>query len=301
MGRRRGIVPWGTRGERAEELAMAFEMPTASEIEMYRALVEQESAALLDQLGGVRPADWSRASPCEGWDVLDVLVHLRLGTAFNAALVRNALDGKTDAPWAAFGIPDGADPLEYAGRIHRGHHAEGPGANLEGFRDEVDAYRALLDGISEEDLDRPTWFFGGLVPLRMAIAARTFDVVLHASDIRRPLRIRPPFSPEGRLFAGKYVSRTLGNFWQPDLFGNGVGTIRLDVDGDQVNVVASPAGLQYAAPDGPADAVLGTDGGTWALLTWRKLPLDDAERVGAATGEGDRALLRRFLGAIRTP
>ena len=39
-------------------------------------LLALERARLLDLLGGLQPQDWHRPSPCPGWDVLGLVVHL---------------------------------------------------------------------------------------------------------------------------------------------------------------------------------------------------------------------------------
>ena len=68
-----------------------------------------------------------------------------------------------------------------------------------------------------------------------------------------------------------------------------------------VHVVLTPEGLQFAPPDGPSDDTITTDGGTWSLLTWRELPIREAETIGLATVAGDRTLVEPYLDAIRTP
>ena len=272
-----------------------------SEIEMYRALVQSESEALFDQLAGLGPDEWSRPTACEGWDVLDVLVHLNLGSAFHVAMVRNTLAGQHRPAWEDWDLPAGADPSEWFRKFHRDSHADGPEVNMTAFREQATRYAALLEQATDADLDRPGWFYVGEAPLRIIVAARTFDLILHGADVRRPLGIQPTFSPEGRLFAGKYVSRSLSTFWKLELAEGATGTIRQEVDGDTVHVVPAPDGLRFAPPDGPTDAAITTDGGTWSLLTWRKLPLREAEAAGLATVTGDWTLVERYLGAVRTP
>jgi uncharacterized protein (TIGR03083 family) len=272
-----------------------------SEIETYRMLVQQEGMALLADLDGLGPDDWSRRSPCDEWDVLDVLVHLRLGNDFHVAMVRNLLAGRNVPPWADMTLPAEVSPSEYFRRAHRDAHAEGPAANLAAFRVALDAYAAALAEATQADLARTGWFYGGDAPLRQIVGLRIFDLIMHASDIRRPAGIAPVFTPDGARFAGKAANFALAAFWRPELAHGLVGAVRHDVDGETATVVVSPDGLRPATPDTVPDATIKTDGGTWALLTWRKLPLDDAIRAGTATVTGDAPLLRGFLGAIRTP
>ncbi len=272
-----------------------------SEIDMYRALVRSEAEALLGQLAGLDADDWPRPTACQGWDVLDVLVHLTLGTEFHLKLMANALAGEIRPPWDDTSRGAAGAASDYYRGLHRDRHANGPDVNLTEFREQVGRYAALLDRMTDADLDRPGWFYGGEVPARFIVAARVFDLILHGADIRRPLGIQPTFSPAGRLFAGKYVSRSLATFWKPELAAGASGTIRQEVDGDLVHVRLTPDGLQFAPPDGPSDAAITTDGGTWALLTWRGLPVQEAEAARLATVSGDRTLVERYLGAVRTP
>lgn len=274
-------------------------MPT--EIEMYRALVRSEGEALFDQLMAVDRDDWSRPTACEGWDVLDVLVHLSRGTEFHVKLAENTLAGEMKPPWGNADRASTGDPAEHYLMLHRRDYNNGPDVNLTAFRDQLGRYLALLDRVTDADLDRLGWFFVGEAPLRFIIAARIFDQIVHATDIRRPLGIQPLFSPEGQIFAGKFASRSLAIFWKPELAEGATGTIRQEVGGDTVHVRLTPDGLEFAAPDGPTDAAIATDGGTWSLLTWRKLPVREAEATGAATVSGDRSLVERYLGAVRTP
>lgn len=270
-----------------------------SEIDLYRSIIHDEGGLLLDQLERLDDADWSRPTACAGWDVLDVLVHLRLGTVLHSTLVRNTLAGRMVPPWGDLGVPPEANPSECFRERHREAHATGPAPNLAGFRAAHLDYAARLDEVSEPDLDRVGNYVGEM-PLRFMIAARTFDLIVHAVDVRRAVGIEPLFSSDGAQFAGQFVSRSLSMFWKPQGAAGATGTIRQEVDGNAVHVTLAPDGLTFAPPDGTADASIVADGGTWTLVTWRKLPLADAEAAGMAV-TGDRALVERFLAAIQTP
>ena len=73
------------------------------------------------------------------------------------------------------------------------------------------------------------------------------------------------------------------------------------IDGEISAVELGELGLRLvesseATP--PPSASLTTDGGTWALLMWRGLPIAEAEARGALQIDGDRSLVERYLGAI---
>jgi uncharacterized protein (TIGR03083 family) len=272
---------------------------TDDDAHAFRTLFRAERDALLPQLDDLNPDDWHRPSPCEGWDVLDVLVHMQLGAMVHSGLVENGLAGRDVPPWT---VPEGADARTWFQQVHRDAHIEGPSRNLALLHERLARYDAVLAGISDDDLERPAWFYGLPATLRKVISAFVNDLIVHATDIRRPLGINPSFSTEGGHFAGQAVFPYLPMFVSAERLAGAAGTIRHVVDGETTLVSVGPMGAGVAPqPAAPADATLTTDGGTLALLAWRALPIADAEEGGRLQIEGDRGFVERYLGALRTP
>jgi uncharacterized protein (TIGR03083 family) len=123
----------------------------------YRALIAAEGSALLAQLERIAPDDWTRPSPCAGWDLLDVIVHLQVGTMVHTRMVENALAGLGEPAW---NIPEGMEPRPYFQQVHREAHDQGPAANLAQLRERLPAYDDALAQAADADLEKPAWFYG---------------------------------------------------------------------------------------------------------------------------------------------
>jgi uncharacterized protein (TIGR03083 family) len=278
--------------------------PTAADL---RELIRAEGSTLLVQLERLAPDDWAGPSPCAGWDVLDVVVHMQLGTWVHTGMVANALAGRMEPPWTP---PEGEDAHDTFRRVQREAHAEGPAHNLARLRERLAGYDAALARVTDADLERPAWFYGLPADLRKVVTAYANDLVVHSADVRRPLGLEPWFSPAGGRLVGQYVMPFLPMFTSAERLGRASGTVRQVVDGITTVATLGPDGVRVTAPeddpDAPAarpepSATIVADGGTWALLTWRQLPPVEAERLGTLRITGDRALVERYLGAIRTP
>jgi uncharacterized protein (TIGR03083 family) len=286
----------------------------------FRALIQAEGESLLAQLARLSDDDWARPSPCAGWDVLDVAVHLQLGTLVHTRMVENARAGRMESPWP---LPEGVDARAYFQQLHQETHDAGPAANLALLRERIPGYVAALDGASEADLARPAWFYGLPADLRRVVSAYTNDLIVHASDVRRPLGLEPAFSPAGARFAGQATLGFLPMFTSAERLGGASGVVRQTIDGLVSSVTLGPGGVQVTAaalsgsssadqPAGPSEGApadrptarvgeLAVDGGTWALLVWRQVSPAEAEQQGRLRIAGDRALVETYLAAIKTP
>jgi uncharacterized protein (TIGR03083 family) len=267
----------------------------------YRALLQAESDRLLSQLDDLTDEDWRRQSPCDAWDVLDVVVHLQLGTWVHNGMIENGLAGKMESPWP---LPDGVDPRAHFRQVHEEAHAQGPAENVALLRERFAGYLATLDRVTDADLNKPAWFYGLPADLRKVITAFVNDVIIHATDIRRPAGIEPLFSTEGARFVGWAGLSFLPMFVTAERLGGASGTVRQTIDGDVSAVELGEWGLRLVEspdPSSASDASLTTDGATWALLTWRGYPPAEAEAAGALQIGGDRALVERYLAAIKAP
>jgi len=276
----------------------------------YRELIAAEGSALLAQIEGLTADDWGRPSPCAGWDLLDVIVHLQLGTMVHTMMVENALAGRMEPTW---NTPEGMEAREYFKQVHQEAHDQGPAANLAQLRERLPGYDAALALAADADLEKPAWFYG--IPgstLRSPVAAYTNDLIVHASDIRRPLGLEPAFSPDGARYAGQATLAYLPMFTSAERLGGAAGVVRQTIDGltsivtlgqDGVLVALDATASAAPASESPAGRVgeLVTDGGTWALLVWRQIPLVEAEQQGRLQITGDRPLVEAYVHAIKTP
>jgi hypothetical protein len=247
-------------------------------------------------------------------------------------MVENGLAGQMVPPWTIPEGPDRIDARDYFRQVHQDSRAEGPAVNLALLRQRLAGYDAALAQASDADLDKDVWFYG--LPgstLRRPIAALTNDLIVHATDVRRPLGLEPVFSPEGARFSGRATLAYLPMFTHPALLGGVSGVVRQTIDGQTSSVTLGPDGIQVSSdaatsPSPSAGAATGeptpvtkagrtaaepsqatrvgaltVDGATWTLLVWRQIPPADAENAGHLQISGDRALVETYLGAIKTP
>lgn len=91
-------------------------------------------------------------------------------------------------------------------------------------------------------------------------------------------------------------------FVSAERLAGATGSVQHTIDGETSLVELGDWGARLAAdPEGDPDASLTTDGATWTLPAWRKLPLVEAEAQGRLQIAGDRALAERYLAAFATP
>lgn len=263
-----------------------------------RFIIRSEGAALLQQMDQVTDTQWSAPTVCTDWDVLDLLVHLHLGTQLNHRMAQNGLAGRNEPP---FELPPGKDPFAAFKPIRDQARSAGPASNLAGLRAALDVYGETLAGLDDEQLERPAWFFSGPAPLARIIGSRAFDLIVHATDFRRAVGIEPWFSPAGARFAGELASDSLSRFFVAERAGGATGGVLQTIDDLPRQATLEPSGLRVGPPDGKHVASLSTDGGTWALLTWGRLSVAEAESRGLLTVAGNHDLVERYIGAMVTP
>src|SRR4051794_21607793 len=118
----------------------------------FRALIRAEGTAIVAQLERLTAEEWATPSPCDGWDILDVVVHLQLGTMVHTKMVESGLAGGMEPDW---NLPEGIEARSYFRQVHQDAHAEGPAANLALLRERLLGYDAALARATDADLDQP--------------------------------------------------------------------------------------------------------------------------------------------------
>src|SRR4051812_12437789 len=180
----------------------------------FRGLIRAEGTAIVAQLERLTADEWTAPSPCDGWDILDVVVHMQLGTMVHTRMVESGLAGGMEPAWS---LPEGVDAREHFRQVHRESHDAGAAPNVALLRERLAGYDAALAQATDADLAKPAWFYG--LPdstLRRPISAYTNDLIVHSSDIRRPLGLEPWFSPAGSQFAGQATLAYLPMFTAAD-------------------------------------------------------------------------------------
>jgi uncharacterized protein (TIGR03083 family) len=112
-----------------------------------RAELVNAQQSLLDVLDSLRPDDWQRSSPNDGWTVRDLLVHLTTSESGFVPTLRRMAAGSG-------GVPDDFDPNRWnAGQLRRRSDV-----SPDQLRPELEAAHrdmlVLLDELDEVALDR---------------------------------------------------------------------------------------------------------------------------------------------------
>ena len=238
--------------------------------EISTALAEQQ-AELSGLLSGLDERDWERPSPCEGWSVADVVLHLVQTDALAAASARGQFaevaSNLGDGERRDVNVDDAA-----AAAVARERGA--PGAVLrERWEAGVEDLRAALDACDPSK--RVTWVAGEL-SVRTLTTTRLAETWIHTTDVADALGVQLQPAPRLRHVA-RLAWRTL-----PYAFAR---------DGRELR---GPVAFELLGPDGaawdfvPEDAPVTTirgDGVELCLVAARRVEPD----ATGLTGEGPDA------------
>ncbi len=120
-----------------------------------------------DQVRALEPGDWTRPSPCEGWDARDVLVHVT-GTLRKVIALLGDSGRYAGSPASVEDAPDPeAAALQWA-----------------------ETARRVGELVAGADLDRVVETPWGQAPLASALGLPTSDCAVHAWDIAAAAGIR---------------------------------------------------------------------------------------------------------------
>src|SRR5262245_32939275 len=149
-------------------------------------------------LGAVTPQDWAFPTPCEGWSVQDLVVHVVGGTKMSVVL----LDGGSldDAFAVVQGDVLGDEPLD----TFRTAHAEA-----------VARFRAL------ESLEMIVHHPVGDIPAAMLLGFRIGDLTLHSWDLARAIGADETLDPVLVQAVWDAVSPLRDTIGQSGVFGDG--------------------------------------------------------------------------------
>lgn len=161
--------------------------------------VEQALAAeveeLDDFLGSLTDTDWDRPSPCEGWSVSDVVLHLAQTNEMAVASARGRYDEAVAAVrpgQAGREVQNVDEGAALAVEVERG---QPPDAVLARWRASAGAMRDAL--AAADPHARVTWVEGRL-SVRTLTTTRLAETWIHSGDVMRALAVEPV--PTARLW-----------------------------------------------------------------------------------------------------
>lgn len=234
---------------------------------------QAELAALLE---GLDDDGWARPTPCEGWDIADVVLHL----AQTDEMAVGAATGRFDETLAALthGIAPAADVDEGAARMVERDRATGPGA----AKARWDAGRAaLLDALRACPAGTKVRWVVGELSARTLATTRLAETWIHTGDVAAAVGVR--LAPTNRLrHIARLAWRTL-----PYAFTRAGRTM----SGPVAFELTGPGGDRWAfePEDGPAITVVRGDAEELCRVAARRVD-PSATRLRAAGPDADAVL-----------
>ena len=162
-------------------------------------LVQAESAQLAHDLHALPPEAWRRPSACDRWEVRDVVGHLILGAELYQSVISRGLQGNT-APLEGFpqaGTVNAAsaaplfDQMSVARRESLGDQL------LSTFTATSDQLHQILARCGPQDWETLCYHPAGVLPVRLFVALRLSELVMHGWDIRSRLEPDAHLGPAG--------------------------------------------------------------------------------------------------------
>jgi uncharacterized protein (TIGR03086 family) len=122
-------------------------------------------------LGAVTPQDWASPTPCEGWTVRDLVVHVVGGTVMSVALLGGAISEEAFALLQTDVLGD--EPLDTF----------------------LAAQAELSAAFRTVDLDTTVHHMMGDIPAAMLLGFRIADLTLHSWDLARAIQADETLDP----------------------------------------------------------------------------------------------------------
>jgi uncharacterized protein (TIGR03083 family) len=240
----------------------------------------------VELLGGLDEHEWATASLCPGWTVRDVVVHL---AGIEEMLLGWRPDGDAPAPFDQL-----RNYLDFAARATDAEI-------LTRFVATLDARRAELADLGEDDFSAVSWTPIGVATYGRFMEIRAFDFWVHEQDMRVPLAHPGHLVGGAAELAIDEVRRTFGyivgkSAAVPD--GRSV-AVRLTgpVHADLCAVVDGRARVVDALEH--ADAEMITDSLTFALLACGRIDPEATLADGRVELRGDLELAHRLATNLR--
>jgi uncharacterized protein (TIGR03084 family) len=236
-----------------------------------------ESAALVTVLEGLRPRQWSLATPAEGWSIADQVSHLAY---FDETTLQSLSDPDQFRRDAEALVGDGANFPDRIAAEYRGR-ADLFGWFRTGRTALVTAYRVVDSG------RRLPWYGPDMSPAS-SVTARLMETWAHGQDVVDALRIERP--PTHRL---RHVAH-LGIHALP--YSYSVNELPQPSEPIRVELCAPNGGQWTWGPPEAADRVTGAALEFCLVVTQRRHVLDTTLAVTGATAQQWISIAQAFAG-----
>ena len=260
--------------------------------------VTGEVDRLREFLSAFDAATWASDSTCEGWTNEDVVAHLAGGANGWARAIARAVAGDAGPPEGQSFLPPGERGSHPTGAAARASRQESGPQLLDLFTANHESLRQLLEGLSDEDWEKPCFHRRGALPVKDFVGIQVQELVLHGWDMRSGLDSAAALSDQVLSTMVGLIPRWIRNSFAPGLdlptparysfnVSNPVAVHEdLLVTGDSYQV--GPSSQE------PADAVFSCDTGNYILLMFGRLEVESAIASGRLSVEGSLDQARNF-------
>lgn len=266
-------------------------------------LVRSEYETLTEFLHHLSPEAWSLSTPCELWDVGDVVAHLVWVAEFYGDGITRGVHGDVSTPEGAPvpGALDGPSIDNYIAQRGISRRDELGDRLLPTFGEKLEWFVRLLEGLGPAELQRQCYHLTKIREVQEFTAMALQELTLHGWDIRSALEPAPQLSavslsellrriPERRRpwtipFQTK-TEQTVPLRFRFELTGTVPGDYDIIVDNDRARMEPSSGATPHVSIVCPSE--------TFVVLIYGRLTLDSASSAGLATVKGDGELVSGF-------
>ena len=276
--------------------------------EARRAEIANAGRRLERFLESLSPSDLGRQSACEGWTVADVVAHIiERGRPLPDQIERGLAGDLSPTPGVSDAPPEDEDvfrrQLDHSAVALRRELGDDLLPEFARLNREFDRVLSLL---GPEDWDKLCYHRLRPETARAKADIRIAELAMHEWDLRwafdRNVALAADSLPGLVSASGRAVRRA----FRPDPGRTRPVGYRFALSGaaaEEVDVILSPDGAAFrlnaaSESDGPADVTFRCAADTYAMIIFGRLKLAAALSGGAATAEGDAALVDDFIAAF---
>ena len=254
--------------------------------------VREESERLIAYLQSLSGDALGQPSACDGWTVADVAAHLTGGAQFYTKIIGRGLEGHATPP-DGFPFPFGAsaDVMSAANAEAAVSYRKELGDGLLAkFRATNERMNQTFAGLGINDWETPCYHPMSVIPARMVLSLRMFELAVHSWDIRSRLQPVASLPQESLAMAMDIVAAVCHYFFKPTASGATGGRYRFQLTGGELGdydlvIGEGPARLENAGLES-ADMVFECNVEDFILLMTRRLALEPAISNRRLTTEG---------------
>jgi uncharacterized protein (TIGR03083 family) len=269
-------------------------------------LIKSESERLKEYVNSLSPEALDRPSPCERWNVGEVVAHLIWFVETYGGMMERGLRGDQSPPEGFPAVPGTrrtqAVVDEFYGQAAIDLRRSLGQKLLPTFNERYDWLNDMLKGIGPEDWDKPCYHAAGIRSVESFIPTIFAELALHEWDIRSTLEPSPPVSEKSIPVLMEKIPGNRGRPWSisfPDM-PNALGPIRYrfeltGIGAKKLDVVveASSTRLEPAVEAAASVSVI-CDTSAFVLLMYGRLTLGSAMAADRLVAEGDPDLISAF-------